>query len=114
MNDKYTKDKEPKGTERSNQWPKVRKAYLSKNPGCAVCGGKKKVEVHHKKPFHTHPELELDPNNFISLCEGNKEINCHLIVGHGGSFKDINPDVVTMAKQIHTLLTEKQITDAEA
>lgn len=51
-------------------------------------------------PFHLHPELELDPTNFITLCEnGDKNINCHLIFGHFGSFKDgYNEGVVEDAK----------------
>jgi 5-methylcytosine-specific restriction endonuclease McrA len=88
------KDKVPKGKKRSNQWPKVRKAFLAKNPTCALCGGKKKLEVHHKMPFHLHPELELDPKNLITLCENDKGgANCHLLFGHLGNFKSFNHTV---------------------
>lgn len=82
------------GKKRSSQWPRVRGEHLKTYPQCAVCGSKKKVEVHHKKPFHMHPELELEPSNLISLCESKKNgINCHLLVGHLGSYRDMNPDV---------------------
>jgi 5-methylcytosine-specific restriction endonuclease McrA len=81
------------GKERSGKWPTVRAAYLKEHPTCTVCGGKKKVEVHHKLPFHTHPRLELDPGNFISLCEGDKAHNCHLAFGHSDNFKGYNPQV---------------------
>jgi len=60
-----------------------------------VCGGVKKIEVHHIIPFSQNPELELDPNNLITLCETKKYgINCHLLIGHCGNYRWSNPDVV--------------------
>jgi hypothetical protein len=47
------------------------------------------------KPFHLHPELELDPKNLITLCMSRKE--CHLQIGHGDDFKAYNPNVETDA-----------------
>jgi len=44
------------------------------------------------KPFHLHPELELDPTNLITLCMQPGQ-ECHLYVGHGDSWKAYNPDV---------------------
>jgi 5-methylcytosine-specific restriction protein A len=82
------------GAARSGRWAGVRKAHLDKSPTCALCGGTKKIEVHHIRPFHLHPELELDPSNLISLCEGSNFVNCHLLFGHLGSFKSFNVDVV--------------------
>jgi 5-methylcytosine-specific restriction protein A len=90
----YHPNKEPKGSKRSNLWPSVRKEYLSHNPVCEMCGGKKRLNVHHKKPFHLHPDLELNPKNLITLCEANPEVNCHLFIGHLGNFKGFNPVVV--------------------
>lgn len=78
---------------RSAQWSKVRKIHLSKQSVCAVCGGKERLQVHHTQPFHLHPELELNPDNFITLCT-NKKFNCHLKIGHGGNFKWENPDIL--------------------
>lgn len=87
------------GQKRSSRWPTIRKAHLEKNPECAVCGGKKQVEVHHIKPFHLHPELELEPSNLISLCESkNKGVNCHLFIGHLGSFQKMNEAVLEDAQ----------------
>lgn len=83
-------DKEP--TKRSSKWRAVRKRFLA-GKGCAVCGGRTKLEAHHKMPFHLDPSLELDPANLIALCEGSRQINCHLFVGHLGSFKSYNPSV---------------------
>jgi 5-methylcytosine-specific restriction enzyme A len=80
---------------RSPEWPKARKAWLAAHPDCAVCGGTKNIEVHHKIPFHIKPELELDNTNFISLCESKDHgVNCHLFFGHLGNFKNYNPGVV--------------------
>jgi len=88
------KGKHPLTAQRSGKWPTARKHFLETHPTCAVCGGTKKLEVHHKKPFHLHPELELDPNNFITLCEEDTNgVNCHLLFGHLGNFKSLNDKV---------------------
>lgn len=58
----------PKNNERSPQWKTVRKHFLE-GKTCAACGTTDNLEAHHKKPFHVHPELELDPSNLIALCE---------------------------------------------
>lgn len=83
---------------RSSQWPRVRADFVKKFPLCQLCGGKKSVEVHHKQPFHLHPELELDENNLISLCEGNKSVVCHRFFGHLGNYKNFNSSVVEDVK----------------
>ena len=83
----------PVGTQRSGRWPGVRAQHLKKHPRCEVCGGIKKLNVHHKKPFWIFPELELDPGNLFTLCEGSRKINCHLIVGHLLSYLSFNPAV---------------------
>lgn len=75
---------------RSIKWPDAKKLHLSKFPTCAACGSTKNQQVHHIKPFHLHPELELDPTNLITLCMDN---DCHLLVGHGDNFKAYNPMV---------------------
>ena len=83
--------KVPPGTARSSHWPTVRKHHLAGSPECAVCGSRKSLQVHHKRPFHLHPELELDPTNLVTLCESGT--NCHLNYGHAGDFRGVNPDV---------------------
>jgi 5-methylcytosine-specific restriction enzyme A len=80
------------GTQRSDKWPAVEKAWLKEHGSCAVCNRRDKLQVHHKQPFHTHPQLELDTTNLITLCESGTA--CHLDFGHLGSFKSINKDVV--------------------
>ena len=82
---------------RSGHWTKVRATFLMTNPSCAACGEIKHLNVHHVRPFHLHPDLELDPTNFITLC---MSLDCHLLVGHGGNFRAYNPDVVADAALI--------------
>ena len=85
---------------RSSKWPKIRREHLREHPSCCLCGGMRKVEVHHIKPFHLHPELELSLDNLISLCENKKDgVNCHLFFGHLGSFKSINENVTKDVKE---------------
>jgi len=75
------------GARRSSEWRDVRNSFARKNPTCAVCG-KKPIQVHHKKPFHLQPELELDPTNLISLCRQH-----HLWFGHLGSYYSYNDTI---------------------
>lgn len=74
---------------RSYKWSKLRKEHLKKEPCCQACGSCVKPEVHHIKPFHLHPELELDPDNLITLCDK----YCHFIFGHLMNWKSYNPEV---------------------
>lgn len=105
----YLKDrltgKAPKGAKRSKDWRRVRKDFLKLNPECASCGGTKKLEVHHIQAFHERPDLEVDPENLITLCTRKKYgINCHLHNGHKGYFRDINPDVIKSASDSFSYL----------
>lgn len=78
---------------RSPEWETVRKSHLKSFPNCAACGANDNLQVHHIKPFHLHPELELEQSNLITLCEG-KHNRCHLNIGHLGNWKKENPSVV--------------------
>jgi 5-methylcytosine-specific restriction protein A len=83
------------GATRSPEWPRVRAAHLLKEPACQVCGGTTKLNVHHVRPFHLHPELELDDNNLITLCTGSSNtLNCHVRFGHWDNFRTkYNPQI---------------------
>jgi 5-methylcytosine-specific restriction endonuclease McrA len=83
---------------RSSKWSSVRKKFLESNNVCAACGCVDHLQVHHKEPFHLHPEKELDPTNFITLCEDGED-HCHLKIGHLGDWKSFNPNVVKDAKK---------------
>ena len=93
-------------TGRSPHWPAARRAWLKQYPTCAACGTAKSVQVHHKQPFHLYPARELDPTNFITLCECSPYED-HLEVGHKGNWKLFNADVVAEAAR---LITQRQPT----
>jgi len=69
------------GIQRSSKWPELRRKWLVKQPECQCCKKITKLEVHHIRPVHLYPELELDETNLITLCE-NPTMNCHFIMGH--------------------------------
>ncbi len=85
-----------RGTKRSPQWPEVRKHWLADHGFCRGCGGILNLEVHHKEPFHDDPARELDPTNYITLCE-KLGTECHLHIGHLDNWKNFNPNVETAA-----------------
>ena len=82
--------KAPTGARRSSRWRRVRDEFLRAKK-CAVCGGRRSLVAHHKIPFHLAPDLELEFDNLLPLCEAKRYgINCHLLVGHCGNFRRIN------------------------
>lgn len=82
---------------RSPKWDNVQKDFLRSHSACAGCGSRLHLQVHHKKPFHLFPELELEPSNLIALCMDRTE--CHLRLGHGSNFKAFNPLIELHAAQ---------------
>ena len=82
----------PAGGARSPDWPKLRKEWLRACPSCAACGAARKLEVHHLRPVHMAPHLELDRANLLTLCRA-----CHLLVGHLQDWRSWNIDAVTDA-----------------
>ena len=100
----------PVDAKRSGKWATVRKQHLIDHPACAGCGETSKVEVHHIQPFHLNPELELDPDNLITLCENaSYGVICHLNIGHSGNYKHCNENVVEDAKIMYNrLIRDKQ------
>jgi len=96
------------GSARSGSWPAFRKRFLA-GKVCAVCGGTKKIELHHIKKFQTNPELELSEQNVLPLCENKKYgVVCHLFFGHLGNYRErINPDVILDAMEWNKKLLTK-------
>lgn len=82
-----------KDAARSAHWPTTRRKFLAAlSPReCLACGAKVGLQVHHVKPFHTEPGLELDPSNLVALCEYVGGLECHEFLGHGGDFHHANP-----------------------
>jgi hypothetical protein len=100
--------KHPDNVQRSPKWETVRKNHLKDHPKCEVCEGTKQVNVHHIQPFHLHPELELEPTNLITLCEClSYGINCHLLIGHLGNYKNVNPNSAEDSKIWNAKLKEE-------
>lgn len=79
-------------TGRSPKWPAVRRAHLAREPRCRACGTDQRLQVHHVRPFHLFPALELDPANLVTLCVSPSH-NCHLIWGHLLDWAAYDPDV---------------------
>jgi 5-methylcytosine-specific restriction endonuclease McrA len=75
--------------QRSPRWPRLRAVFLAACPCCAACGTRQGLEVHHVRPVHRFPHLELAWDNLLTLCG-----RCHLFVGHLGSWDSWNPEVV--------------------
>jgi hypothetical protein len=82
---------------RSPNWRRVRAEHLKYNPSCAACGRKNGLEVHHIIPYNVHPELELDPNNLITLCDK----YCHFVFGHLMDWKSWNTNVQIDCKEYY-------------
>ncbi len=82
---------------RSGRWRAVEKRHLAAHPRCIVCGTTKFLRVHHVRPYHVYPELELEPTNLVTLCQSPWH-NCHLYVGHLGDYKSWNPAVKSDAR----------------
>ena len=89
------------GHERSSEWSRVAKEHRLREPACMACGYKgKKLQVHHIKPFHLHPQLELDPHNLITLCEA-KGREHHLLLGHLGAWESYNEHIHDDVKRFY-------------
>lgn len=89
---------------RSREWEPLARRWLHVHPFCAACGTSVRVEVHHIKPFHLFPDLELDEYNLISLC---RPRGCHLWIGHSGSWEHYNPHVIEDAARFLQRIKER-------
>jgi 5-methylcytosine-specific restriction endonuclease McrA len=70
---------------RSGKWSTVRRKFIEEHPCCEACGGVQNLNVHHIFSFSDHPELELDPDNLITLCRTH-----HFLLGHSGKWATTN------------------------
>lgn len=87
----------PHHNPRSPHWPTIRHHFIESHPFCVVCGSRKSLNVHHKYPLHYcvgvgRPDLELDPDNLITLCFLGEDHHCFL--GHLGDYCSYNPDIL--------------------
>ena len=91
------------GHERSPEWSRVAHEHLAIEPACVACGHKGLgLQVHHIKPFHLHPNLELDPNNLITLCEI-PDRDHHLLIGHLDDWESHNERVRADVKRFYKM-----------
>ena len=87
---------------RSPGWTSLRDAFVRVHPHCRICGRTNNVEVHHIRPYHLFPELELDRNNLMTLCRDH-----HLWFGHLGNWFSWNPDIVNDAAIWHDKIANR-------
>jgi hypothetical protein len=78
------------GTPRSPGWGPFQREWIREHGTCVACGGTKFLQVHHKKPYHRFPELELCKDNAMTLCMAPARF-CHLLIGYSGDFCCWNP-----------------------
>lgn len=89
------------GRPRSPEWPRVEQEHRLREPACVACGYRgRHIQVHHIKPFHLHPQLELDPDNLITLCQARGREH-HLLLGHLDSWESYNEHVRHDAKHFY-------------
>lgn len=88
---------------RSPRWYKVRKEFLKNHRKCECCGKTYGLHVHHIKPVHLYPELELDLDNLITLC-GKR---CHFLIGHLCNWKSYNKDVIQDANYLYKKISTR-------
>jgi len=81
------------GLKRSPKWAALSRRHRRHQPDCQLCGSLVFCTTHHILPFHLFPEHELDPDNLITLCEG-QTINCHYFLGHMLDWKSYNPHLL--------------------
>lgn len=73
---------------RSPKWPALERQVVKEEGECRVCGTKRDLQVHHVRPYHLFPALELVRSNLMTLCRRD-----HFFVGHLADWKAWNPDV---------------------
>lgn len=73
---------------RSPKWEGLVEEILKEFKTCACCGTENHLEVHHIKPFHLFPALELEKTNLIVLCRPH-----HFDRGHYCNWESWNPHV---------------------
>jgi 5-methylcytosine-specific restriction protein A len=93
----------PQGKKRDPRWRAKERELVERVGSCEACGTKKRLEVHHVRPFHVAPELELQESNLIVLCR-----RCHQFLGHHDNWKDWNVFVRRDAEQILTSIRQSK------
>lgn len=79
---------------RSSAWASFRNKNIKGK--CEICDSRFFLELHHVKPYHLFPELELDPNNVVTACRKHHFEFCHFF-----DWKKFNKDIKNHIEQIH-------------
>jgi 5-methylcytosine-specific restriction enzyme A len=58
--------------ENQKEWLKLKSALLYEKKACEICTSNRFLQVHHVLPRSSNPELSMDKENLMVLCE-----NCH-------------------------------------
>lgn len=87
------------GAVRNSGWSKASSDYIKRNPLCEMGLHKPTLlnvlNTHHILPFHKHPELEMDENNWIVLCRFHHFLHAHL-----GNWSSFNAEIKKEAKDL--------------
>ena len=82
---------------RNPAWEKESRAWLQTHNECEASGSKDNLTVHHVKPVHLYPELEMEPKNWMALCTDWMSFDLHRMVGHLGNWSHFNPHARELA-----------------
>lgn len=89
----FTERQKLGGKSRSSLWPMIRNNHIKSFPNCAICDKKgsflRPNEVHHILVFYLHPDQELNPKNFLTLCREH-----HYEWGHLFCWRSYNKDII--------------------
>ena len=82
-------DRHSKALIRTKRWQALRWQIMERDGfACVECGARGRLEVDHKHPVRTHPELSFDQGNLQSLCPGCHTRKTRVECGH----KPTDPD----------------------
>lgn len=74
---------------RSPRWRIVRLAAKRRDGWqCVECGGRGRLEVDHKKPVRSHPELAYEISNLQTLCSSCHSKKTRIEIGLDPNHKD--------------------------
>ncbi len=91
------------GVPRSPKFAKLAKEFIKEKGGkCEATGVSFDLEVHHIKPYHLYPELELEKSNLIVLTHW-----IHFFLAHLGRWASWNEKIVEHAKWLRDLIANR-------
>lgn len=96
------------GVPRHPDWQRVSAAFKV-GKACAFCGGLTDLEVHHIRPFHQFPELEMAEGNWIVLC-GDGGRGCHFLAGHLGNWQRWNSEIAKICRIMNGQRRMREVT----